>query len=93
MSLAKALRQRFPQAAWGPAVGPSSTWDIILTDNSDGKGQSISQWNERKLGPEPTPADLARWQAEYAPPAQSTVQEKLAKLGLTADDIRAVLND
>ena len=38
--------------------------DFAIQDNSDGKGPFIAAWNEAKLGPKPTRADLDTAQAE-----------------------------
>lgn len=90
MSLAKALRQNFPQAVFGPPAPPTE-WDIVLMDHSDGKGQFIHAWNEKKLGPQPKPAQLDALRAEYVPPPPPTVQERMADLGVSVADLKAAL--
>lgn len=57
-------------AAWLTAKGVAfATSDFALTD--EGKGPYLSKWDEAKLGPRPTPAEIADTPPEPLPPDPS----------------------
>jgi len=46
------------------SITPDEENDFLLQDNSDGVGPFIAHWDEAKLGPIPSEADLDLFQAE-----------------------------
>jgi len=72
-------------------------WDFQLRDDNDGKGVYLDFWNEEKLGTKPEMSFIASKideteiliQAEAAA-AKAAAEAKLAALGLTAEDLKAL---
>lgn len=67
--------------------------DFILQDNSDGTGPFIAKWDESKLGPKPTKAELdavsvAAEQARVDKEASDKAKAELAAIDLAS--IRAI---
>lgn len=70
-NLGKVLKQRFPTASVG--VGD----DYVLQDDSDGKGPYIAKWDEKKLGKQPSDAQLSKWIDEFQEPPPLTEEDKI----------------
>jgi len=72
-------------------------WDFQLRDDSDGKGVYLDFWNEEKLGTKPEMSFIISKideteiliQAEEVA-AKAAAEAKLAALGLTAEDLKAL---
>lgn len=80
--LATALKAKFLIASFEP-IGPA---DIVVQDDSDGKGPYIVQWNENKLGPRPD-KDQARSLMQEFQKGKLAESEKQASPQLPQDDL------
>lgn len=65
--------------------------DAHLQDDSDGKGPYLKHWDEARLGPRPTQAEIDA-AVPFVPAAAHRSRERLEKvLGMTLAEIKAEL--
>lgn len=64
--------------------------DMVVQDNSDGNGPFIVTWNESKLGPKPTWAELAAVSVVAEQARTDKEESDKAKAELTAIDLASI---